>query len=43
EGRKPSQLIMDRHYRSVRKETGILMEGSQPAGGQFSVPLLRHC
>lgn len=36
EGRKPSQLVMDRFYRFVREESGILMEGSAPAGGQFS-------
>jgi len=36
EGRKPSQLVMDRFYRSVREETGILMEGASPLGGQFS-------
>ena len=34
EGRKPSQLVMDRFYRFVREESGILMEGSAPAGGQ---------
>ncbi len=35
-GRKPSQLVMDRFYREVRERTGILMEGGQPVGGQFS-------
>ena len=36
EGKKPSQLVMDRYYRAVRERTGLLMEGSAPAGGQFS-------
>jgi deoxyribodipyrimidine photolyase-related protein len=35
-GRKPTQLLMDRFYRSVRERTGILMEGGAPVGGQFS-------
>lgn len=35
-GRKPSQLVMDRFYREVRERTGILMQGGQPVGGQFS-------
>lgn len=36
EGRKSTQLLMDRFYREVRERTGILMEGDQPVGGQFS-------
>ncbi|MFM2353902.1 MAG: hypothetical protein RLZZ608_1308, partial [Actinomycetota bacterium] len=35
-GRTPTQLVMDRFYREVRERTGILMEGGQPEGGQFS-------
>lgn len=35
-GKKASQLVMDRFYREVRERTGLLMEGGQPVGGQFS-------
>lgn len=35
-GRTPTQLVMDRFYREVRERTGILMQGGQPVGGQFS-------
>ncbi|MGH0031343.1 MAG: cryptochrome/photolyase family protein [Myxococcota bacterium] len=34
EGGKPWR--MDRFYRHVRRETGILMSGGKPAGGKFS-------
>ncbi len=36
EGRKPTQLVMDRFYREVRERTGILMTPDGPVGGQFS-------
>ncbi len=30
------QYLMDRFYRAMRRKTGFLMEGAQPAGGQWS-------
>ena len=36
DGKTSSQLLMDRFYRTVRSRTGILMEGGEPVGGQFS-------
>jgi deoxyribodipyrimidine photolyase-related protein len=34
---KPGKsYVMDRFYRRMRQQTGILMQGTKPAGGQFS-------
>ena len=30
------QYLMDRFYRAMRRKTGLLMEGAQPVGGQWS-------
>jgi deoxyribodipyrimidine photolyase-related protein len=32
----PRAFVMDRFYRYMRKQTGILMENGQPTGGSFS-------
>ncbi len=35
-GGRQRQYLMDRFYRAVRRKTGILMDGAQPVGGQWS-------
>lgn len=36
EGKKAGSLKLENYYRHWRESTGILMEGSQPAGGQYN-------
>lgn len=35
-GKKPGSLKLENYYRHWRDSTGILMEGPQPAGGQYN-------
>ena len=35
-GKRPGSFLMDRFYRAMRKQTGLLMEGDKPVGGKFS-------
>ena len=36
DGRTGKRLLMEDFYRNVRERTGILMDGSQPAGGHWN-------
>jgi deoxyribodipyrimidine photolyase-related protein len=35
-GTRPKTFLMDRFYRAMRKQTGLLMEAGKPTGGKFS-------
>ncbi len=37
--RRPQSFMMDRFYRAMRKQTGLLMKGGKPEGGKFSYDL----
>lgn len=36
QGKKPGSLKLENYYRHWRDASGVLMEGSQPAGGQYN-------